>query len=120
MIFNAAWQKFIVEGAPPATESDDRGCYQCKYLTKDGRKCAVGLCIPDGHELQKSGKTLRFLVEENCTDIFNIVGKEISIQRELHDVLSNPYGPDWNYSLEERKQFYTDFAKEFNLTIPGE
>lgn len=26
--------------------------YACRYLTADGRKCAVGLFIPDGHEAQ--------------------------------------------------------------------
>jgi len=27
---------------------------QCEYLTDDGRKCVIGLFIPDGHEAQRS------------------------------------------------------------------
>lgn len=30
----------------------DKNTSQCKYLTKDGNKCAVGLFIPDGHQAQ--------------------------------------------------------------------
>lgn len=32
--------------------SNGRGL--CQYLTKDGKKCAVGLFIPDGHTAQNS------------------------------------------------------------------
>lgn len=52
-IFDAAWQAFIVEDRPPGVTKDAAGYTACRYLTDDGRKCAVGLVIPDGHPAQK-------------------------------------------------------------------
>lgn len=54
IIFDAAWQAFIVERRPPAQvlqAASARGEpeYACRYRTIDGRSCAVGLPIPKGH-----------------------------------------------------------------------
>jgi len=35
----------------------------CVYLNKDGKKCLVGLFIPDGHEAQKSNGSAHGLLE---------------------------------------------------------
>lgn len=32
---------------------DDFNFGSCQYLTDDGRKCAIGLFIPDGHDAQR-------------------------------------------------------------------
>ena len=34
------------------------GGERCEYLTKDGRKCAIGIFIPDGHEAQEDENTV--------------------------------------------------------------
>jgi len=64
----------------------------CEYLNKDGKKCLVGLFIPDGHEAQKSGGSAHFIIE-NYPDLelpklstLNIENKSrwCSLQR-IHD-----------------------------------
>ncbi len=44
-LFNNAWQHFIVGDGQPAFSVQDKMCW---YLTADGRKCAIGVSIPDG------------------------------------------------------------------------
>lgn len=120
MIFDAAWQKFIIEEAPPAlTKNDDGSGYQCRYLTSDGRKCAVGLCIPDGYRLQQSDSCLNFLWVRH-PDLFKLTRDEAeNIQDALHDDLVCTTKGVWNYSLQSRKEKYIQVAERFNLTIPA-
>lgn len=132
-IFSAAWQAFIVEGKPPAQETNEYGEWGCKYLTKDGRKCAVGLCIPDGHPYQKS--TMSFIGLMNIEMLAEKKGEETAellfdeefhrdsrlretIQGYLHDIYVAE--GNWLLSPERLKQIYRDFAKDHHLTIPGE
>ena len=44
--------KTSLEGGFPAVKVDEP--ISCSYLTAEGRKCAVGLLIPDGHDAQKA------------------------------------------------------------------
>lgn len=50
MMTNEEVWKVIDEKFKGVAKYDD-GC--CVYLMRDGRKCAIGLFIPDGHEAQK-------------------------------------------------------------------
>lgn len=120
MIFDAAWQKFIIEEAPPALAKNDDGFgYKCRYLTSDGKKCAVGLCIPNGHPLQQSDRCLSLLRQTN-PDLFKLTATEAdSIQDALHDDLVCTTKGEWNYSLQSRKEKYIQVAERFNLTIPA-
>lgn len=120
-IFDAAWQKFIVEDAPPAVSA--QGC--CSYLTEDGRKCAVGLCIPDGHKAQTikdigfSGLVHPF-PELWADDVMGLTFTALDIfQNSLHDAHTN-YTGDWTSSKENREQAYRKVAQDYGLTIPGE
>lgn len=136
-IFNAAWQAFIIEDRPPAQEfvgKDDEYAsnYSCRYLTTDGRKCAVGLCIPDGHPFQNSRSTFDDLVEEDrekyedlsesCVFDTSLYQKPAYLLREfqadLHDHLC--LNGRWKYPVERRKEIYRGVANRFKLTIPGE
>ncbi len=48
--------------------AQDRLYGACKYLTEDGRKCAVGIFIPDGHDGQKVEGSVGYLLEI-CPDL---------------------------------------------------
>ena len=123
MIFDAAWQKFIIEEAPPAVReqasSKHHHKYLCSYLTEDGRKCAVGLCIPDGHPLQQSNVTLPYLCAGEYHKMFNLTGEQQNtLQDALHDDLINKNTGEWNLPLKKRKDAYVEVAQRFNLTLP--
>ena len=126
MIFNAAWQKFIIEEAPPAvreklpTEPDEySNKYLCSYLTPDGRKCAVGLCIPDGHPAQLSKSCLAHVARVQYPHLFSLSNFESDeLQDALHDNLINTSTGDWSLPLEARKTAYLALAERFNLTVP--
>ena len=118
-IFNAAWQAFVIENKPPAVEHDDDG-WHCRYLTPGGCKCAVGLCIPDGHPAQQSKAPLGMLTID-YPELFDCPGTTRRLNRfqsRLHDYLVTNDGtwrPDVNIKRE-----YQGVAKEYGLTIPGE
>jgi hypothetical protein len=123
-IFNAAWQEFIINKAPPAmreTTEEDGSEYKfsCCYLTPDGRKCAVGLCIPDGHALQKSTHNLNYLADRH-PELFELNSLERhNLQDDLHDSLVDTNTGEWKYTPEIMKDKYLHVARKFKLTIPG-
>ena len=137
-IFNAAWQHFIVEQSPPATKffkdtTNDDGAFKCVYLNDHGNKCAVGLCIPDGHPLQESGQNFvgilsqdnQYTGEDRLFDdsIRSIPAHAVAqFQRRLHDEMIDTQTGLWqaNATVEYRRQAYIQVAKDYNLTIPGE
>lgn len=121
-IFNAAWQAFIIEKKPPAVQLKTNN-YVCSYLTPDGRKCAIGLCIPDGHNLQTSIEYFDCIAHNSifCDEIRNIGSVDlIKFQRQLHDNHINNKTGKWQVSPEELKQAYINIAHKFNLNIPNE
>jgi hypothetical protein len=122
-IFNAAWQAFIVEDKPPA--ADEHGC---NYLSKTGNKCAVGLCLPDGHSAQQCPGSFSILVERHPS-LFDAQVKSLStlqlndFQASLHDSLLGKYDPvsgtrGWAGKARVRAAIYRVVAKAYNLTIP--
>jgi hypothetical protein len=117
MIFDAAWQAFIVEGKPPAQENNS-----CRYLTSDGRKCAVGLCIPDGHPAQHFDRSLPGLLNE-YPDLFSGALKPYDyddlnrFQFGLHDDLC--HRGEWAEDVEARREAYFEVAKQFGLVVPS-
>ena len=117
-IFDAAWQKFIVEGAPPALHAGF-----CAYRTPDGRACAVGLCLPDGHPSTRSGDAFDDLIEAYpelfAPDVLALSGESAErFQRWLHDGHVDTYSGTWRNSINERAQAYRQVAKEYGLTVP--
>lgn len=115
-IFNKAWQHFIVENNLPAVREDDI----CQYLTIEGRKCAIGLCIPDGHPAQNYGGSFGGLVNK-YPDLFpGLVDMDEDyvneFQKRLHDDLQAD--GEWLFSKEEMKNEYLAVAKDYRLTIP--
>jgi hypothetical protein len=114
-IFNLAWQAFVVEKRRPAR--DHEGC--CSYLTDDGRKCAVGLALPDGHEAQRSGSGFNTLTKR-YPELFDVPSHADTdnFQRKLHDGISSIDGA-W-IDPEGIEIAYRRVAAEYGLTIPGE
>lgn len=126
-IFNAAWQKFVLEDNPPAV--DPSLPMNCQYLTTDGRKCAVGLCIPDGHEFQNMFSGFGDVV---CADRERWEGEHLfdakihsmnieylnDFQSRLHDDLQ--MSGQWLQDQDGRRSDYLKVAYDYGLKVPGE
>jgi hypothetical protein len=113
-IFNAAWQAFIVEDRKPAFEN-----LSCRYLTDDGRRCAVGLCIPDGHPAQLLAMSFDQLALD-YPELFDVPDDcdLDTFQNALHDELIVYESGEWFLSKAEREQAYRLIAAQYNLTVP--
>lgn len=117
-IIDAAWQKFIVEDAPPALAADGR----CVYRTEDGRACAVGLCIPDDSPATGYQGGLSSLSEDMPelfdNSVLELAGYRLSsFQSSLHDGLCGADG--WQVTRDERAERYRAVAKSYGLTLPN-
>ena len=121
-IFDAAWEEFIVKDNPPAVEYDEETeSYACRYCTKDGRKCAVGLCLPDGLDTKcntlDDELTLVGLID-TYPQLFGFKDYQaLDFQGELHDDLVDKQTGKWKYSKEVRKQEYVRIAKKYGLEV---
>lgn len=124
-IFDKSWDAFIVGDKPPA-----RTVGRCVYLTKDGDKCAVGLCIPDGHPAQSYRGNLATLTvkypELFDDQILSLKGSSYlyEFQARLHDSLSdydsiNGKGV-WKYNKTVMRTEYINVAEKYGLTVPKE
>lgn len=116
-IFDKAWEHFIKNDNPPGIDEDGA----CKYLTNNGRKCAIGLCIPDGHLAQDYDGIFYGVVKhfpELFPDLVNMKKDSLDeFQRRLHDQLISNSG-NWAYTKEERKEYYLEIAKDYGLMVP--
>jgi len=123
-IFNLAWQKFIIEQAPPAMSFDRRDReFRCEYVTKDGSRCAVGLAIPV-EQLTYEEQTVTFpsLVDRypewfDASVCANYHLREF--QASLHDDLASKETGQWKFSNSEMADMYRVVAENFNLTVPS-
>lgn len=135
-IFNAAWAHFIVGDGKPAYDTQEE---TCQYLTEDGNKCAVGLCIPDGHQAQKLLGDFQELVG-TYPELFDQQIREMwkdvedngysskysspyaslhNFQSRLHDSMINRVTGSWILSKEQMKDGYLKIAEQYNLTVPA-
>ena len=124
MVFDAAYKKFVLENNPPATEKNEEGGdhFTCRYRTQDGRACAVGLCIPDGHpaQLVDAGVGAKQLADQ-YPELFEQYIEWDALQYCLHDWMVDNDTGEWAYhssTKEQRKIRYMQTAKEHGLTIP--
>ena len=117
-IFSAAWQAFVVEKKPPAMEFRGER-FKCRYITNGGRRCAVGLCIPDGHIGMQNDGPVSMLIEDH-PDLFDIQSRVEAdkLQALLHDSLCDEVTGEWAFSHKEIEGSYYHAAAEFNLTVP--
>lgn len=116
-IFNAAWQAFIVEDKPPANTGDG-----CEYLTADGRRCAVGLVLPEdvARAAHSSFQPLHRRHPALFADDVRANDARLDeFQAALHDALCDPYQAGvWAQDRDQREEAYRGVAEEFGLTIP--
>ena len=120
-IFNLAWEHFIVRDEPPAVYNG-----ACMYLTRDGRKCAVGLALPEGHMMQNLrvpfGTMVEMYPEMFDEDVRSTSARNLSLfQFRLHDHMAFRGGVTevaWVRTLDERKEAYLAVAKDYGLTVP--
>lgn len=119
MVFNAAWQAFIVENKPPAVTRNPRKEYYCSYFVNESNKCAIGLCLPEGHPATKKVCSVTVL-QLSWPELFSDPsGKKYYIlQRDLHDNLVDTTTGEWLHSLEYRKAEYIRVARRLSLTVP--
>lgn len=85
----------------------DRHKLSCSYLTDDGRKCFIGLFIPDGHKGQRYAGGYHRLIENYPELIDKMPHKNTLLLGRLqaeHDDLDN-------ISLKEQRQYLFDYYK---------
>lgn len=122
-IFNLAWQKFIIEDALPAVEKGRVfQLFICAYLTEDGRKCGVGLALPENHPTQGYSGPFSDLYYEYI-DLFDIPQQHLELgitkfQFLLHDDLIDKEKGVWLLPVQTREFVYRGVAQFYGLTIP--
>lgn len=119
MIWDAAFKEFILLNNPPAAEQIfEGGNYHCRYTTRDGRHCAVGLVLPEEYPLSEMMDTL----VDKIPDWFDesvLTQSDLScFQTQLHDVMVNDKTGKWTYSRKERWVLYMITANEFKCKLP--
>lgn len=94
-------KEFILDTLLPYKEDNTKCAFEddnCLYLTKDGKKCAIGKWMKDGiwqYELGTNISTLlkKFTIEEMMVDEFVQQNLSIELMTEMqlyHDYLSEP------------------------------
>jgi hypothetical protein len=125
-VFDKAWDAFVVnDGQPARTPAGG-----CAYLNENGNKCAIGLCIPDGHPAQKAETYVGGLFRD-WPELFGDLKGLSEAQEELHDGICTStedargvyINPKWKTAADtqqKRQVIYRAFAARYSLTIPGE
>ena len=92
------------EGGFPAMD-ENKACY---YLAPDGKKCAIGLLIPDGSDAQKFvGPTVMLFwhypkIEKIFLTMFKAKSRSITDIQNLHDTMAQS-GRPWNHTVFAKK-----------------
>ena len=72
---------------------------KCAYLTKDGKKCAVGIFIPEGHEAQTFAKNVAHLLFK-YTDLLDV----LPLNTEMLFLLQKYHDQDPNFKSSHPKK----------------
>lgn len=121
MIFDAGWQAFVVEKQKPAYKNG-----KCCYLTSDGRRCVVGLALPD--DVAQTLKDVEMSFSELLSDYEDLFADSLlAIERShleyfqdsLHDNQVDGETEDWK-NHDYLRPTYLRIARYFDLKIPEE
>lgn len=82
----------------------------CVYLTSTGRKCAVGLFIPDGHEAQQYSGTSVLMIEAHP----DLADKMPLSKRALYDFQTRHDGMDEDLSINVQTDILVNYIKGLN------
>ena len=92
-------------------------------MTPDGRRCAVGLCIPDSSPLVDTKASFCGLIYADRREfdrLFYVPGLDdtllVNFQKSLHDdLIDRKNAGEWGYNREERAAKYREVAEKFGL-----
>ena len=118
-IFNAAWQRFIIEKRPPCIKD-----VQCAY-EHNGNNCAVGAAMTREqlNQIKEQGddhETADNLAIKYPDWFKGEITTFYEIQKSLHDSLVDFDNGLWRYPFETIEKQYREVASTFDLTIPEE
>jgi len=121
-IFDLAWDHFIVGDGMPSVYLDTYERIRCCYAI-DGKKCAVGLALPEESDATANSGSFSDLVCDHSElfdhSVLKICNTDLNyFQGCLHDMLVDEHTGDWRLSKDERRKEYIKVAEKFNLTIP--
>ena len=80
----------------------------CFYLMEDGRKCAIGLFIPDNHEAQKYRWGIRELLRTYPSLLKHMPSKDLDFLEDFQNWHDNLHH---GLSVEDQKQELKDFVE---------
>ena len=112
-VFDKVWNYFVVEKHEPATN-----CGDCYYRTEEGRKCAIGIFIPDevyyeDMECCEPRPLVNLLLDMGYDELNGMDDNFLLDLRECHD-FSAVYG-DFCLSI---KDSLTKLAENYGLQVP--
>jgi hypothetical protein len=124
-IFNAAWQRYIIEKRGPACAEIKGVGRFCVYQTTTGEKCPVGWALPAGHPALSSHEALPRLrhrfPELFAQEIHDMDADRLdTFQALLHDKQADVKTGCWIKGNAWLAGSFTKTAKEYGLKIPGQ
>lgn len=96
-IFEIVANHLLTQNAK-AEKARRKGPPQCLYLTLKGKKCAVGILIPDGHAAQDSLSTIKSVFFE-FGDLSTLYGSHIDLLIGLQLIHDKELVPKWLQKL---------------------
>lgn len=106
-IFNRVATHLLTQRAKAMDEG------RCRYLDRQGRRCAVGCLIPDGHPSLTVFASLGFLLitYPDLAEGWGLDEDAFSLLNELQLIHDNDMPSQWAAHL-------TELASKFNLSVP--
>lgn len=123
--FHKVYNYFVVDGHPPSIEGDTQ---RCKFRTKSGRMCSLGVLIPTTkYHPSLEGKSVRELAEVMRPD-WGEISDDLQFLRDLqfcHDravhhnrFRDDPIEKDWTFHQKIESNL-RNLAQVYNLRIPN-
>lgn len=85
----------------------------CSYLTEDGKKCAIGLFIPNGHEAQLSTLEVHSLLEHYPDLWKHMPSKDIVFLMDFQN--THDFELSHEDSLEDQKKTLIKFVENYEM-----
>ena len=119
------FDKIWVHAINPSTKKSKGRDGRCKYKTKEGDKCFMGIFIPsDEYKEELEDDTISFVLcrkdVEKTKVLFSKVRVMESNDPDYDSILEELQGVHDGFSKEEWPIVLGLLAKDYNLTIPGE